>query len=91
MNGAVHMTFRREIDDRVRQVRGQGFAYRFGVSDVGMDKRVAGFSVNIRYGLQIGGIARIGELVVINNHAIRNMLEDMPDEVAADETTAAGN
>jgi len=88
VDGAVHMGFRREVDDAFRIVFLQQGADQGGVADIALHKHMAGILLNP---LQILQIAGIGQFVQIDNLDVRMLLQHVVHEVRTDEAGAAGD
>ncbi len=84
------MRLRGEIDHRVDGVLRQEPRHQHLVPDVALDENIARIPGDVR---QIGGVARVGEQVEIDQPVQRRALlpQALPDEIASDETTAAGD
>ena len=88
LDGAVHMGFRREVDDAVHVVFGDDLQHRVEVADVGLDKGVVGLFLDI---LEVRKVAGIGQLVQVDDPVIRIIVHEQPHDMAADETGSAGD
>jgi len=88
LDGAVHMGFRREVDDAAHLVFGDDLQYRVKVADVGLDKGVVGLVLDIP---EVREVAGIGQLVQVDDPVIRILVHEQPHDVAADEAGTAGN
>ena len=88
LDGVVHMTFRRKMDDAPDIVLGkQLFDERF-VANVALHEGVIGHGLTF---LQIVEIACVGELVEIDYMVIRVLLAEVRHEIRADESGAASD
>ena len=87
VNAAVHMALGGKVDHRARLVLGQQARDQGRVADVALNEVVAGI------GLEAGqrlGIARVGQLVQIENRLV-TLREPVEDEIGADEARAASD
>ena len=89
-DGAIHMTFGRKMDHGVERAGREQLADKGGVGYIALDEAVAGGPVRRQIG-QIGGVARIGQLVQIDHPRIGALGQDQPDEIGADEAAASGD
>lgn len=84
------MTFGRKMDHGVERAGREQLADKGGVGYIALDEAVAGGPVRRQIG-QIGGVARIGQLVQIDHPRIGALGQDQPDEIGADEAAASGD
>ncbi len=84
------MRFGGEIDHRKKLVLAHERLELAAVRDIGLAELVA-FAVLLGDAGQVGGIAGVSERVQIGDVSLRVMLEHVPNEIAADETAAAGD
>ena len=86
LDRAVHMAFGREVDDPVDAVLLKQLTHRFEVADVAPDKSIVGPLLDIP---QVGQIARIGQLVEVDDPVIGVFVHEKADYVRADKARAA--
>ena len=82
------MAFRREIDHIVDVVFGKDFFHRGFVADIRVDKGIPGIVLDRGQVLQV---ARIGELVQVQDTDVLIFLQHILHEIGADESGAAGD
>ena len=80
------MAFGREVDDPVDAVLLKQLTHRFEVADVAPDKSIVGPLLDIP---QVGQIARIGQLVEVDDPVIGVFVHEKADYVRADKARAA--
>ena len=95
VDGAVHMRFRREVEDRLGPERFKSRVHRGRIADVGLEEGKAWVGRNERRGvepdfLQRFGHARVGELVD-DEHRRLGFLDEQTNERRADKARAAGH
>ena len=82
------MAFRREVDDAVHLFLLHQAIEGVEVADVHLHELVVRFVFHI---FQIGQIARIRQLVQIDDAILRILVHEQADHMAADETGSAGD
>ena len=82
------MGFRGEVDDAVHVVLGDDFEDRLEVADVGLDEGVVGLVLDV---LEVREVARVGQLVQVDDPVVRILVHEQPYDMVADETGAAGD
>ena len=84
------MRFGGKVYDGVDLMPGEQFLDETGIADVAVDKNVAGVAGEI---CQIGRIARVGELVKIDELRRERVVvsEALTDEIGADKAATAGD
>ena len=87
VNRAVDVALRREMDDRPHAVFGEESLHERLIADVATDERVPGVAVE---GGEIAHVPGVGELVEVDDRLVVGR-EPVEDEVAADESGAAGD
>jgi hypothetical protein len=87
VDGAVDVGFRREVHDRSRAVDAQEVPHPHPIPDVGLDE---GEPLVLFHVGQALAVARVGELVH-RDDVILGGGEEVPHEVAADETRGSGD
>ena len=88
LDGTVHMGLRREVDHAVHLLFLHQGEHALEVADVHLDEPVVGPVLDV---LEIREIARVGELVQVDDPVLRIFVHEQPHDVAADEAGAAGN
>ena len=86
-NRTVYVAFGREVDHPVDGVFREQRAHGVVVADVAPDKGVVRGLFDVA---EVGEVARIGELVEIDDPVIRIFRDEQPHDVRADESGAAG-
>ena len=81
---AIDVRAGREIDDGVDAAG--GVAHALGIADVAVHEGVARIALDVG---EVGGIARVRELVEVDEAVVRMRVQDVTDEVAADEARTA--
>jgi hypothetical protein len=83
------MGFGGEVDHRVHAVSGQQVHDQVAVADIALDEPVAGIAaLQVR---EVEPVARVGQLVEVDDGPVGMAAEHEPDEVGADEAAAAGD
>ena len=90
IDGAVDVGLGGEIDDGVDLVLGEEAGDEGGVTNVAMGENVARVGREVG---EVGGVARVGEGVEVDQPCERRAIfeEALTDEIAADESGAAGD
>jgi hypothetical protein len=83
------MRFGREINDRIKLMLGHERVHLISVRDIGFEKLVA-FAMFFDYAIQIGEVARVSEDINVCHVRGLVMLQNIPNKVAPDESTATG-
>ncbi len=86
VDAAVYVALGREVDDRVGAAGGGADGLRVG--HVALDETVAGVAGEVG---EVGEVAGVGEAVEVQDGDGGVGLEQVADEVAADEAAAAGH
>src|SRR5207249_10691696 len=89
VDAAIHVRFCREIDDRVKPVLGHQGGHLVGISDIGFEKFVA-FAMFLDHAIKIGEIACVGEHIHVGHEHWLVMVQNIPNKVAPDESSATG-
>src|SRR5438309_10415884 len=89
VNAAVHMRFCCEIDDRIKPMLGHQSIHLVGICDIGFEKFVT-FAMFFDHAIEIGEIARVSEDIHVGHTRGLVMLQNIPNKVAPDESTATG-
>jgi hypothetical protein len=89
VNAAVYVRFSRKIDDPIELMFGHERVHLIGVRDVGFEKLVA-FAMFFDYAIQIGEVARVSEDIHVGHVRGLVMLQNIPNKVAPNESTATG-
>ena len=89
VDAAVDVRFSGEIDDGVKLVLGHERVHLVGIRDIGFEKFVA-FAMFLDHAIQIGKIARVSEHIDVGHVRRLVMLQNIPNKVAPDESTATG-
>ena len=79
------MAFRRKIDDIIEIILGEQARDQFPVADIALYKNMAGIPLHI---LEVFQIARISQLIQIDQQDILIFTEHIMHEVAADKAGA---
>jgi hypothetical protein len=90
INAAIDMGLGGKINHGVTLVFGHERIHLVGVGDVGFEKLVA-FAMFLEHAVEIGEIARVGEHVNVGHVRRLVMLQNIPNKVAPDESTATGH
>ncbi len=90
IDAAIHVGFGGEIDDGEEVMLGHQLVHEVGVGDIGVEELVALAVLGGQAG-DVGDVAGVGEGVDVRDELGVVMLEDVADEVAADEAAAAGD
>jgi hypothetical protein len=91
LDGAVHVALRREVTHGVDAVVGEDLVHALEAADVLPQEYVAAGESCFEIA-QVFGVAGVGQLVDVDDTAREACLfEQVADEVAADETAAAGD
>ena len=88
LDGTVHVGFGRQVDDAVHPVVGDDPQHRLEIADIGLDEEVVGPVLDVP---EVREIARVGELVQVDDPVLRVFVHEQPHDVAADETGSAGD
>ena len=88
LDGTVHVRLGRQVDDAVHVLLLHELEDTLEVADIHHHKAVIGLVLNV---LEVGQIARISELIQVNDLILRVFIHKEPDHVAADEPRAAGD
>ena len=88
LDGVVHMAFRGKVHDAPDVVFREQALHQFLVADVALHEGVVGHPLAF---LQIVEIARVGELVEIDDAVVRILCAEVRNEIGTDEAGAAGN
>ena len=88
LDGPVHMGLRREMDHAVHMFILHEGQDALEVADVHLDEPVVGPVLDV---LEVREIARVGKLVQVDDPVVRVFVHEQPHDVAADETSAAGD
>jgi hypothetical protein len=84
---AVDVALRRKIDDRIYRVLRENAGNQCLVGYVALHENVPGVARDIS---EVRGVSGVGQLVQIDDPAVRALLlQELPDEIAPDETAAA--
>ena len=89
VDAAVDMRFSREIDDRIKLMLRHERIHLIGICNIGFEKLVA-FAMFLDHAIQIGEIARVSEHIDVGQVRRLVMLQNIPNKVAPDESTATG-
>ncbi len=87
-NGSIHVTLGGEIDDGLDLMLVDQSLHQGSVADVSVDEDVVLVLDELGEVLEV---ARVGQLVEIDQQAVRMLREDHLHEVASDETRPTGN
>lgn len=87
VDGAVHMAFRREVDDGPDGVFFQERRDQFEVGDIALDKAVAVIALQRS---QILAVAGVGEFIQVDDGFIRGF-QPVEHEIGADKTGTTGD
>ena len=90
VDAAIDMRFGREIDDRIKLMLGHERIHLIGICDIGFEKFVA-FAMFLDHAVQIGEISRVSEHIDVGDVRRLVMLQNVPNKVAPDESTATGH
>ena len=90
IDAAVHMRFCREIDDRVELVLGHQCVHQIRIGNIGFEKFVT-FAMFFDHPFKIGDVTSISEHIDISDVCGLVMLQNIPNKVAPDESTATGD
>ena len=82
------MAFGRQVDDAVHFLLLHQFEHAFEVADVHLHELVVGLVLNV---LEIGQIARISELIQVDDLVLRVLVHKQTDYVRANEAGPAGD
>ena len=88
LDASVHVALRRQMDDAVHLLLLHQAVEGVEVADVHLHELVVRF---VFYIFQIGQIARIRQLVQVDNAILRILVHKQADHMAADETGSAGD
>ena len=88
LDGVVHMAFRRKMNNAPDVVFGEQLLNKRLVADIPLHKGIVGQALAF---LQVVGIARIGELVEIDDVIIRVLFAEVRYKVGSDESGSAGD
>ncbi len=87
-DGAVHMGLGGQVDDAVHPFLLHEGQDALEIADVHPDEPVIGLVLDVP---EVREVARIGELVQIDDPVVRVFIDQQPDHMAADETGSAGD
>ena len=88
LDAAVHVAFRREVDDVVGVILDNQVGDQRLIADIPLHKDMTGIPLDVLEVLQIAGI---GQLVQVHQTDILVFLQHVVDKVGADKTGAAGD
>jgi hypothetical protein len=89
VDAAVHMRFSCEIDNRIELMLRHERIHLIGICDIGFEKFVV-FAMFFDHAIQIGEVARVSEHIDVGHVRGLVMLQNIPNKVAPDESTATG-
>lgn len=84
----IHMTFSRQVDDAVNLLILHQLVERIEVADVHLHKLIVRFVLHI---LQVGEVARISQLVQIDDFVLGILVHEKANHVAANEARTASD
>ena len=90
VDAAVDVRFGGEIDDRVKRVLGHERVHLVGIRDIRFEKFVA-LAMFLGDSVQVREISGVSEDIHIAHRSRLVMLQNIPNKVAPDETTATGH
>ena len=90
IDAAIDMRFSGEIDHRIKRMLGHERIHLIGIGDIGFEKFVT-LTMFLRYTVEIGEIAGVGEDINICDRGRLVMLQNVANKVAPDESTATGD
>ena len=82
------MTLSSEVDDAINIITFHDVEHQIKVTNVGFDKVIVGFVLNI---LQVRQITGVSELIHVVNVVLEVLVDEQPYHMAADETGPAGD
>ena len=82
------MGLRRQMDHPVDMLLLHEGQYALEIADIHLDETVVGPVLDI---LEVREIARVSELVQVDDPVVRILVHEQPHDMAADEAGAAGN
>ena len=88
LDGAVHVAFCREVDDAVYMLILHELVERVKVADIHLHELVVRLVLDI---LEVREVARIGQLVQVDNLVFRILVHEQAHHMASDKASAAGN
>ena len=88
LDGAVHMALGGKVDDIVEIVLCKQALHQLLVADVALHEHMAGVALHV---LQVFQIARVGQLIQIDQQDLRVFLEHIVHKVGTDKTGTAGD
>ena len=88
LDGTVHMALSGKVDDIIEVVLCKQALHQLLVADVALHEHMAGVALHI---LQVLQIARVGQLIQVDQQDLGVLLEHIVDKVGADKTGAAGD
>ena len=88
LDGAVHMALSSKVDDIIEIVLCKQALHQLLVADVALHEHMAGVALHV---LQVFQIARIGQLIQIDQQDLRVFFEHIVHKVGTDKTGAAGD
>ena len=88
LDGAVHMAFCRQVNDAVDQFVLHELVERIEVADVHLHELVVRLALDV---LEVREVARVGELVEVDNLVIRVLVHEQAHHVATNKACTAGN
>ena len=88
LDGAVHMALGGKVDDVVEIVLCKQALHQLLVADIALHEHMAGVALHV---LQVFQIARIGQLIQIDQQDLRVFFEHIVHKVGTDKTGTAGD
>ena len=88
LDTAVYMTFRSQVDNSINMILLHQFQHLFIITDVCLDESIVFLVLNI---LQVGQVARIGQLVQIDDMILRIFVHEKSYHMAADKSGTTGD
>ena len=88
LDGAVHMALGSKVDDVVEIVLCKQALHQLLVADIALHEHMAGVALHV---LQVFQIARVGQLIQIDQQDLRVFFEHIVHKVGTDKTGTAGD
>ena len=88
LDGAVHMALGGKVDDVVKIVLCKQALHQLLVADIALHEHMAGVALHV---LQVFQIARVGQLIQIDQQDLRVFFEHIVHKVGTDKTGTAGD
>ena len=82
------MAFCRQMDDAVHIIFLHQFQHGIKITDICLDEGIVGLALNV---LEVGQVARIGQLVNVDDVILWVFIHEKANDMRADEACTAGN